>query len=188
MRRAIKELNSIVVVKQLTAKKACEALLAEQKGFCAYTDEYISRTDAVDLEHFNPTLKDTDGDNYNNWFAVKHQWNSEKSTKWEKFQPILHPSAIDFEDRIVYRNGDYLAASDTDIEANNLVKLLKLDDLALADKRKRYIKRKKEEVSIYGESPEEFFGTLVDDDICQVHYPRAIKEEFNVDVWDIIPG
>ena len=64
-------------------------LLDEQKKFCAYTDEYVSRTDAKDIEHFNPTLKGTPEDNYYNWFLVKHQWNKEKSYKWQEFQPIL---------------------------------------------------------------------------------------------------
>src|SRR5215207_3899824 len=105
MRRGHKNSESEILAKGIAYistnssnnKKISEILFTEQKGFCAYTDEYISRTDARDIEHFNPTLKDTSEDNYNNWFLVKHQWNKEKSYKWSEFQPILHPTADDFE-------------------------------------------------------------------------------------------
>src|SRR5688572_30130939 len=110
MRKVNKEINSNILANKLNYisgnstnnKKLVEELLAEQKGYCAYTDEYISRTDAKDVEHFNPTLKDTPDDSYSNWFVVKHQWNMEKGEKWERFQPVLHPTADDLEERIKY--------------------------------------------------------------------------------------
>ena len=127
MRKADKKSDSKIVTGKLNYvignsfnnKKIAEILLDEQKNFCAYTDELITRTDAKDIEHFNPTLKDTPDDNYANWFLVKHQWNKEKSYKWQHFQPIIHPTANDFEERIIYVDGDYFAASDSDIEAKN---------------------------------------------------------------------
>jgi hypothetical protein len=159
--------------------------MTEQKGYCAYTDEYISRAEAKDVEHFNPTLKDTPDDSYSNWFVVKHQWNMEKSKKWELFQPVLHPSAADLEERVIYDNGDYLAHP-TDIEARNLIKLLKLDDLALAEERKRYISRKEKEMRLLNQGAMKFFSMLLSDDACQVNYLRAIKEEFKIDIWNMI--
>jgi len=165
-------------------KKIADILLKEQKKFCAYTDEYISRTDAKDIEHFDPTLKDSANDNYNNWFLVKHQWNKEKSYKWDNFQPVLHPTAVDFENRIVYLDGDYIASSEVDIAAKNLISLLRLDDPALADKRKRYIKRKREEMKAFGQNEMTFFSILITADTFQVSYPRAIKEEFGIDVCE----
>ena len=117
-------------------RKIAEILFLEQKSFCAYTDEYINRTDAGDIEHFDPTLKDNPLDSYNNWFIVKHKWNSEKAIKWSGFQPVLHPTALDLEKRIIYLKGDYVAASSSDTEASNLIKLLKLDDPMLAENRK----------------------------------------------------
>ncbi len=93
MRKAVKNPNSKILADRLmyasgdsnNNKKIATLLFSEQKKFCAYTDEYISRTDAKDIEHFDPNLKDTPQDNYNNWFLVKHQWNKEKSYKWEHF-------------------------------------------------------------------------------------------------------
>jgi len=194
MRKAIKNPDSEIIKNNLSYirgnsannKKIANILFAEQKKFCAYTDEYISRTDARDIEHFDPTLKDTPKDNYTNWFLVKHQWNKEKSYKWEEFQPALHPTADDFEERIVYIAGDYMRMSETDKEAKNVIKLLKLDDPGLADERKRYIKRKREEMELMAQDATTFFSTLINNDPPRVSYLRAIKEEFGVDIWKML--
>ncbi len=194
MRKALKNPDSKILLEGLkyvsgnttNNKKIAEILLKEQRHFCAYTDEYISRTDARDIEHFNPTLKDTPEDNYYNLFLVKHQWNKEKNYKWDNFQPILHPAADDFEERISYVHGDYFAKSDADVEAKHLVSLLQLDDVGLADKRKRYIARRRKEIESSGLDAMNFFSTLIDDDTCQVSYLRAIKEEFGIDIWQIL--
>lgn len=68
----------------------------------------------------------------------------------------------------------------------NVVKLLKLDDPVLADERKRYIKRKREEIKIFGQDETTFFSTLINDDPARVSYLRAIKEEFGVDIWELL--
>lgn len=193
MRKVIKHADSKIVVDKLMYKpgnssnnKKIEAiLLDEQKGYCAYTDEFIRRADAKDIEHFDPNLKGESNDNYNNWFIVKHQWNKEKSIKWSDFQPVLHPTADDFEDRIIYAEGDYIASPD-DFEAKNLISLLKLDDPALAHDRKIYINRKRREINAFGEGAKEFFQTLLTEDGCEVHYPRAIEAEFKVSVLDLL--
>lgn len=194
MKRAIKILDSKITLLNLryisgnsyNNKRIASILFNEQSKFCAYTDEFLSRTDAKDIEHFNPTLKDTLQDGYNNWFLVKHQWNKEKSYKWDKYQPVLHPTANDFEERIIYVNGDYIANSEKDYEAINLIKLLKLDDAGLAEKRKKYIARKIEEMRIFDENPESFFSTLLKSDPCQVSYIRAIREEFGIDILHLL--
>ena len=194
MRRAVKDPASAIITGNLNYisnnstnnKRIVDILLGEQKMFCAYTDEYISRSDAKDIEHFNPTLKDTDQDNYNNWFVVKHQWNMEKSEKWDKFQPVLHPTALDFEERIVYIQGDYVVKKIDDIEAKNLSDLLKLDDIHLANNRKKYIARKRDEIALDGNGVYDFFATLMNADPCQIKYTRAIKEEFGIDILEMI--
>ncbi len=192
MRRVIKKADSEILKQELkyiqgnsaNNKKIANILSVEQKKFCAYTDECLTRTDAEDIDHFNPTLKGTVNDNYENWFLVKHLWNKEKSAKWEKFQPVLHPTASDFEDRIIYDNGDYFANSNEDIEAKNLIRLLKLDDAALADERKRYVARKSEEIKAFGDDAKTFFSTLLNANPCQVSFPRAIKEHFGVNILE----
>ncbi|MCD8446051.1 HNH endonuclease domain-containing protein [Tenacibaculum finnmarkense] len=195
MKRSIKKVDSKIIKENLNYivgnsannKKISKILYKEQKGFCAYTEEYIGRTDAKDIEHFNPTLKGKEADSYQNWFLVKHQWNKEKSSKWANFQPILHPTDATFENRILYGDGDYFLANSNDIEAKNLINLLKLDDLMLADNRKKYIKRTKKYMKLSGESADNFFKTLINDHINGVHYLRAINEEFNINIWELLP-
>jgi hypothetical protein len=167
--------------------KISKILYSKQKGFCAYTEEFIGRADAKDIEHFNPTLKNTAEDSFTNWSLVKHQWNIEKSNKWNKHQPVLLPTDPSFEERIVYDNGDYRVSDSNDVEAINLIKLLKLDDIILADQRKKYIKRKTSEIEKFGVSAVDFFQILIHDDINQISYIRAIQEEFQINIWDTIP-
>ncbi len=45
--------------------KIGETLLDEQHRICAYTETYLGgRFDSKDIEHFNPTLKNTSQDGY----------------------------------------------------------------------------------------------------------------------------
>lgn len=194
MRRAVKFPDSKIITGNLKYsstnsfrnKEIAEILLKEQKSFCACTDEYISIRDANDVEHFNPTLKNTPEDGYDNWFCVKHQVNKTKGSKWATFQPVLHPTASDFEERIIHNSGDYFAKSDTDVEAKNLIGLLQLDNPALADKRKRYSRRKVADMKASKQEANEFFSVLLEMEPCGILYSRAIKEEFGFDIWQVL--
>lgn len=195
MKRIIKKEDSEITKQNLTYiegnsrnnKKISRILYKEQKGFCAYTEMYIGRTDAKDIEHFNPTLKGKEEDSYQNWFLVKHQWNKEKSSKWEKYQPVLHPTDSTFEKRILYIEGDYCLAESEDIEAKNLIDLLQLDDILLADERKKYIRRKRTEIQISELDSDVFFNILIQDDIKQISFLRAIDEEFSLNIQELLP-
>lgn len=114
-----------------------------------------------------------------------------KGHQWAAFQPILHPTAADFEERIVYNNGDYFAKSYLEVEARNLIGLLQLDNLALAGKRKRYIRRKAADMAAYEPAYEQdataFFNVLIESNRCEIMYPRALKEEFGIDVLQMLP-
>lgn len=55
-------------------------LVEEQKGFCAYSEKYLSMTESVDIEHFDPSLKGKDEDNYFNWYVCTHWINMHKKT------------------------------------------------------------------------------------------------------------
>lgn len=194
MKRVVKNPNSEILTSGLTYivgnsgnnGNISQILFAEQNGFCAYTEEYIGRADAKDIEHFNPNLKGTDQDNYNNWFLVKHQWNLEKASKWNNLQPVLNPTAVDFEERIVYDKGDYRTNSENDEEAKHLMELIKLDDPVLADERKRYIKRKKDEMEKYGTDAKTFFQDLIEINLKQISYLRAIENEFDIPIVEMI--
>jgi hypothetical protein len=191
MKRVVKNNNSRIVTDGLKYvvngdnTKLRTYLLEEQKGFCVYTETFLGRSDKKDIDHFNPTLKGKATDNYHNWFLVKSQWNSEKSNKWIDFQPVLHPTAIDFETRIVYNDGDYILSNQNDIEAKNLMSLIKLDDVGLATERKNYINRTKIEIKDFGNA-KDYFQFRVNIDINSIQFIRAIQEEFGVNVLEMI--
>lgn len=120
MRRIIKSADSKIIERQLAYKdgnndELRQLLAKEQYSICAYTETYLASSDDAHIEHFNPTLKNTDADSYTNWFLVKSLWNIRKSTKWA--EPILHPTAEDLEKRILYFDGNYAAADPNDTES-----------------------------------------------------------------------
>lgn len=190
MKKIIKKTDSFVLQNNLQYivggdnKVLSKALLNEQKSFCAYTEEYIGINDSPDVEHFNPNLKGKTEDSYNNWYIVKHKPNQRKTNNWKV--PILDPCDEDFEERVIYVDGDYIWKPG-DIEAENLITLLNLRDQIFVKERKRYIKRRKERIAELGISPEEYFRDRIDKDIDQVKYLRAIQEEFKIDIWNMIP-
>ncbi len=184
MKRIVKNSNSkILKLKYPThSKKIRELLLEEQFCFCAYTESKITSGFAVDIDHFNPLLKNTEEDNYNNWFAVSHKFNKKKSNKWINYQPILHPTTIDFEERVVYDKETALYLyKDKDIEAKNLIELLDLNNKELVDDRLNKILLLKilfSEKSIDISFLEWISHPKLKKDLIEFH--RAIEAEFNI--------
>lgn len=196
MRRQEKKNNSNILDKNLEYKQSGDnselrlLLFNEQKGFCAYTETYLGRSDQKDIDHFNPSKDFQSRNNYNNLFLCKALWNKEKSSKWDKYQPILLPTNNEFEERVVY-NKDlkiFEAKNENDIEANNIVEILKLDDPDLCDERKRYLRRTLDYSVAYGISIQEFFIKLISEKHFEhISFIRSCQEEFGIDIWNIIP-
>lgn len=191
MKRIIKNPNSEIhlqniIYKKGSNKRLAAILLSEQKNFCAYTEEYVGANDAVDIEHFNPNLKYTANDSYDNWFMVKHKPNNIKRTQW--IEQILYPTDENFEQRLIYFDGFFLHNPE-DIEAKNLIDLLNLNDEIFVKNRKKYIERRKEMIITRGFQGNEkaYFEELINSEVDYVKYLRAIQEEFNIDIWNMIP-
>lgn len=190
MKRIIKYSDSEILHGNLKYNSAAnrseigKILLKEQKNFCAYTEEYIGINDANDIEHFNPNYKNKTEDSYYNWFKVKHKPNNKKRNNW--IEPILHPSAEDFEKRVIYYEGFYLHKPE-DIASKNLIELLNLNDEIFVNERLKYIGRRKERIAELGISANEYFEERIKKEIWQIRYLRAIQEEFEIDIWNMIP-
>ena len=149
MRIQIKNVNSKILQKNIEYipkgdnSELRKLLFNEQKGFCAYTETYLGRSDQKDIDHFNPSKDFLNRNEYMNLFLSKSLWNKEKSNKWQNFQPILSPTSLDFEERVIYNKElkIFQARTEGDVEAINLVEILKLDDPDLSNERKRYLKQ-----------------------------------------------
>ncbi len=64
-----------------------------------------------------------------------------KYSRWLKHQPLIHPTSDNFEDRIIYLDGEYICDPE-DEEADKLIRYLKLNDEELTADRKNYIERR----------------------------------------------
>lgn len=190
MKRIIKNPDSEILQRNLKYNSGAnrteigKILLKEQKNFCAYTEEYIGINDASDIEHFNPNYKNKPEDSYYNWFKVKHKPNNKKRSNW--IEPILHPCAEDFEERVIYHEGFFLHKPE-DVESQNLIELLNLNDEIFVNERLKYIARRKERIAELGISANEYFEERIKKEIWQIRYLRAIQEEFEIDIWNLIP-
>lgn len=167
-------------------KRIINLLLREQGFLCAYTEVRVTATYAKDVEHFNPNLKETVEDGYENWFAVSHLWNQKKGTKWDGLQPMLHPTDEDLESRIKYKEGNYFYLPD-DIAARNLIELVGLDNDELIKERSRYAKKLKKLLRKLG-GKEELLEYLLEfpEEIC---FRRVLEAElgFHFTIEDLQP-
>jgi len=187
MKRISKNNTSEILVKKMSypkdAKKIRAILEIEQNGFCAYTEAKLSATYATDIEHFNPTLKNTDKDDYQNWFAISHKWNNRKSNKWDNAKPILHPTEPDLEIRVRYEieTGMYVCNSD-DVSAYNMIELLDLNNISLINDRQNKIQLLKD---LFEESKMSVFSEWLQHPKSKhnlIEYRRAIETVFNIEL------
>ncbi|PKP15753.1 MAG: hypothetical protein CVU07_09100 [Bacteroidetes bacterium HGW-Bacteroidetes-23] len=194
MKRVFKNPNSKIILENFRYRSNTNnsnlgnLLLIEQRNFCAYTEHYIGSDDASDIEHFNPNLKDKPEDNYFNWYKVKHLPNQRKTKNW--IENILMPYDESLENRVLYFDGEYHARPN-DEAANNLIILLDLNNPKRIEDRKRYIKRRKEALEDKQLKTKEeiraYFQQKIDSGIETIRYLRAIQEEFQIDIWNMIP-
>jgi hypothetical protein len=189
MRRIDKKADSDILTQNLQYSKATErpailvVLEAEQNHFCAYTEERFTAGYAREVEHFNPTLKNTPQDNYENWFAVGAKWNKMKGTsnsvsRWNDFQPLLSPTASDLEQRVLYVGGDYVAHVN-DIEAKNLIDYLNLSHEDLVADRKAHMAFINDLLALFGDD-KNILLAYIRKNIKEFKFPRAIFEEFGI--------
>lgn len=189
MRKIDKKQDSLILqqnlqyIKQNQRPTILAVLEAEQDNFCAYTEERFTAGYARDIEHFNPTLKDTSQDNYENWFAVSHKFNVMKGTRnadsrWHEYQPLLLPTDNDLEKRVLYDDGYYIAHPQ-DIEAKNLIEYLHLNNDNLSSERKKFIQMLRDLLE-NSENEQTFEKFLKKNKATLAQFPRAIREEFGI--------
>lgn len=107
-----------------------ERLLAEQKNFCAYTERYRRKTDTIEVEHFNASLKDL-GDDYFNYYAVIRWANSGKPDKdyvgSSFFTNPFFQDAKQWRQRVRYVDHEYEPINPADTEVREFIEFLRLN-------------------------------------------------------------
>lgn len=197
MRRIEKKQDSEIITKNLSYEKQGnrpkikEILKKEQANFCAFTEEFITAGYTDSIEHFNPYLKDTPDDNYENWFVASQYFNQLKGTKnaktrWDEHQPIISLADEEINDIIYFENGDYIVHP-SHIEAINLLSLLHINHEELRETRKKHIERYKEIFfELLNEDKKAFEKYLLDEKKAgKLSFPTAIKATFGIDILTI---
>jgi hypothetical protein len=161
-----------------------EQLLLEQKGFCAYSERYVKATDKRDIEHFDPRLKNTDNDNYYNWYVVLSWINEHKPKKIEPFLPILNPFSIEVIHRIIYEDGIFKVVRQDDIEAHNLIKFLGFNKRELTEDREKHIKRLQSLRELCGNDQD--FIELLKKDKESLSFITALEKELSLNLKHLL--
>ncbi len=185
MKRIVKHSSSVIVVKSyqypLDRELIIEQLEIEQNHFCAYTEEFFCPGYARDIEHFDPSLKNTTADGYKNWFGASSRINRKKGSvrRWSLHQPILDPTDADLEKRLVYVDGYYIPADSTDTAAKNLRDYLILNGFGLPNARRTYINTLKD-ILIILQNDKEALKQFLINHRNQIQYRRAIETELGI--------
>lgn len=163
-----------------------ELLVQEQQGFCAYSEMFFRSVESIDIEHFDGRLKNSEKDNYFNWYAVLAWVNSHKPKKIAPYLPILNPYAPTFSDRIKYKSGVYYAVNENDTEAENLIKYLGFNKDRLVVDRDKHLKRLKELfISLFNKDVVTFKSYLKNHK-QELSFITAIEIEFQLDLSDCL--
>jgi hypothetical protein len=169
--------------KQSQRLKIARILVTEQNGFCAYSEKFFCNIDTINIEHFDPRLKNTNQDNYNNWYATQTSMNLKKAKYIDRFLPILHPSDSTLQKRITYIDGLYAPTDDADIEASNLIGFLGFNRIDLVEDRSTHIETLR---YLMAHLEEEKFLNFLMSKRSLLSYATAIEHEFNIKVSELI--
>lgn len=161
--------------------KIREELIFLQKGFCAYSERYLRPLDSVEIEHFDPRLKNTSADNYFNWHAVIRWMNAHKSNRIENLNPLPVPIKWT-SDRVSYSRGEFVCADD-DSETRNLIEFLGVNKPEVFDERARHVARLRHLESI---SSQQQLLEVLEISPEELSFPSALEAELGIPAFAMI--
>ncbi len=195
MKFLIKDPNSNILSKGLIYKennsknnlKLKSELIKEQNNFCAYTEKYIQKLDATEVEHFNSALKFND--NYYNYYAVLRVANLYKKDSVYKnatfFNSLFFQSAKQFEKRIKFVDNTYIEIDENDKESKEFIDFLGFNHERLYTDRRKHMKRLKRNFEDANYSKNQIINYLKEhkEDLSFI---TAIENEFEIDLTNLI--
>jgi len=194
MKFLTKHINSDILTEDLKYKSGADnsrlriKLLEEQHNFCAYTEKYFSNIDCAEVEHFNPSLKDTD--NYYNYYTTLRYANQQKISKYpiykksDFFKTLFFQDDAELKSRIYYEDFEYLLTNKDDREAGDLVGYLGLNDDYLYGERMMHIDRLKSTIGDFTPEQKQTYFKKYKNDLS---FPTAIEYEFEIDLSALLP-
>ena len=162
-------------------------LLEEQKGFCAYTEKYITKIDSTEVEHFNPSIKDKD--DYYNYYTTLRYANEQKISKYELyknsdiFKDLFFQDEAIFKKRIYYDDFEYRLVDENDKAANDFIEFLGLNDDYLYTERMRHVDRLKSTLEDFTDEQRIVYFKKYRNDLS---FPTAIESEFKINLSEIL--
>lgn len=161
--------------------KAVATLVRLQQGFCAYSERYLKPLDSIDLEHFDPRLKNTTADGFANWHAVIHWMNAHKARSIEKFEPLPDITGWD-PHRVWYVDGEFVC-DEGDLEAQNLIDFLGVNRKEVFDERANHIARIRSMRQKVGDT---MLFEILSESPEQLSFPTAIEAELGIPAFEMI--
>lgn len=156
-----------------------EKLMAMQLGFCAYSEKYLEHLDSVEIEHFDPRLKDTDRDNISNWHAVLRWMNAHKPKNIEPYLPLPNFDSWNFS-RLEYSHGQFTCEKD-DVETKNLIEFLGVNRPEPTEARRKHVAQIAQ--------IQKLMGDLTLEEILRIEhlsFPTALENELGIPVTNLI--
>ena len=166
-------------------------LLNEQKGFCAYTEEYLfESTLCPEVEHFNPSKKNND--NYYNYYVVSRFANQRKMKIDRKgdynlasfFETLFFQDKDSLASRIEYKEGIYVEADKIDKEAKDFIEYMGFNEEIIFKKRNNAIRRLKNTIGSFSKEDKMEYFKLEEKDILS--FPTAIEHELDIDLSELL--
>lgn len=167
--------------------KLRNVLLREQKNFCAYTEWYFEETSSPEIEHFDNRKKNTNQDNYYNWYVVK-RWSNAHKPNIKDYLPIMEPNNFVVFSKIEYFANQFIIKDkhDADYEKlNNLLKFIGCNKIEVAVDRQNHIDKLKDIMELY-ETKDDFKNNYLKNNKMELSFITAIQYELDIDITDII--
>lgn len=201
MKFLTKDKNSEILRQNLVYKKGgnrslLKLLLAEQKNFCAYTEQYILPDDdndfleSVDLEHFNAALKFTAQDNYYNYYAVLHRINikklDEKYANASFHQSLFFHNRKKLDSRIEYdlSNNLYFEKQENDEEARDFIEFIQIDSPIVYKRRAAHLRKLEDIRNTYSDN-QGFINYLLSHP-QDLNFITAIEKKFDIELENLL--